>query len=148
MRKKEDTVESLVSVSHEVTGHCVRRSLQGKGRLMDHDVSFGGGGPQGLPGWGTCDPTALTAAVGQQAQLVAQKKSRKSSGDVISSEFQKKVFCFSFKKVFNCYPVTHVLFSVCCQDQRPPLFGPLGCIYSKGMGAVPEHRDQHRHFIY
>lgn len=46
------------------------------------------------------------------------------------------------------YPVIHVPFSLCCQDQRPPLFGPFSCVHGKGIVAVPEHRNQHRHFIY
>ena len=46
------------------------------------------------------------------------------------------------------YPVVHVLLSLCCQNQRPPLLGPLGCVHSKGIVAVPEHRNQSRHFAY
>lgn len=47
--------------------------LQGEGRLVDHDVPLGRGGPQGLSGWGTCDPSTLTATVRQQAQLDTQR---------------------------------------------------------------------------
>lgn len=57
---------------HLVTGKCVCSGLQGEGRLMNHNVSFGGGGPHGLSGRWSCDSTTLTATVGQQAQLFTQ----------------------------------------------------------------------------
>ena len=39
------------------------------GGIVDHDVTLGGGGPQGLSGWGTANTPPLTAALGQQGQL-------------------------------------------------------------------------------
>lgn len=53
-----------------------------------------------------------------------------------------------FVLMCNSYPVIHVFFSLCRQHQRPPLFSPLNCVHSKGIVAVPEHRNQCRHFIY
>lgn len=66
----------LVSVSHEVAGMCVCSCLQGEGWLMNHYVPLRGCGPQGLSGWGTCDPSTLAATVRQQGQLTTQDSPR------------------------------------------------------------------------
>ena len=55
---------------------------------MDHDVPLGGGGPQGLSGWGTADAPPFTAALGQQGQLNAicnQMNNRKKKSNLRQS---------------------------------------------------------------
>lgn len=122
---------------------------------MDHDVPLRRGGPQSQSGWGACDPATLTATVRQQAQLVTEKPQRKRSHPAHSG-FRATLstlgfaapLCFLLMFECNRYPVVHVLFRLCCQDQRPPLFGPLRCVYSKGIVGVPEYWNQCRHLIY
>lgn len=59
----------------------VRSRLQGEGRLVDQYVPLGGGGPQGLSGRGSCDPSTLAAAVGQQGELATQDMNRNVISD-------------------------------------------------------------------
>lgn len=139
-RPKETGTVHRHSASHEVAGQRVCRSLQGEGRLVDHDVSLCGCGPQSLSGWRTCDPTTLAATLRQQAQLEKKTDTHR--------HWHKRCTAGFDAGFVGCYPVAHIRLCLRCQDQRPPLFRPLGCVHSKGIVAVPEHWNQRRHFIY
>lgn len=45
------------------------------------------------------------------------------------------------------YPVVHVLLGVRCQDQGPPLLGPLRRVDGEGEVSLTQQRNQRRHVL-